>query len=92
MQTHPAVPAPTPKDVRPEPLQNLYIMFYRHGMNATLSKGFFCKGDLLEAQETAKKHCRIMGYKYIFTRPMVVNLDEEEHQKLNLRPDQEIAS
>ena len=61
---------------------DLYIMFYRHGMNANLTKGFFCSGGIQVAQKRAFEHCKIMGYKFIFVRPMVVDLQSEEEYKL----------
>lgn len=63
-------------------LSYLYIMFYRHGMNANLTKGFYHTGDLLSARKRAEAHCKIMGYKFIFVRPMVCNLENEEEYKL----------
>lgn len=65
-----------------EHLSYLYIMFYRHGMNANLTKGFYFAGDLQEARKRAEAHCKIMGYKFIFVRPMVCNLESEEEYKL----------
>ena len=70
------------KEQIPTSLNFMWIMFYRHGMNANLTKGFFYKGSLFQAQERAKDHCKIMGYKYIFIRPMICNLEEEEAYKL----------
>ena len=68
---------------KPEHFSNLYIMFYRHGMNANLTKGFYCEGGLLNAQKRAQEHCKIMGYKFIFVRPMVCSLEAEEEYKLH---------
>jgi len=64
-------------------MSNYYIMFYRHGMNANLTKGFYCDGDLTSARKRAEAHCKIMGYKYIFVRPMICNLETEEEYKLH---------
>lgn len=65
-----------------EHLSHLWIMFYRHGMNANLTKGFYFAGDILAARNRAIKHCQVMGYRFIFIRPMVVNLEREEEYKL----------
>lgn len=85
--TTPAIATPASLETAPLPLKkhlaNLYLMFYRHGMNANLTKGFYCEGNLLDARKRAEKHCKIMNYKYIFVRPMVCNLEEEESYKLN---------
>lgn len=72
-------------DTKPKYLENLFILFYRHGMNANLTKGFYFPGDLLAARKRAEAHCKVMGYKFIFIRPMVCNLEVEEEQKLNSR-------
>lgn len=61
---------------------NLYLLYYRHGMNANLTKGFYCDGDLLKARHRAEDHCKIMGYKFIFVRPLICDLDVEEEDKL----------
>lgn len=55
-----------------------WIMYYRHGMNAQLTKNFKFKGALPQARERAEKHCQIMGYKLGFVRPMFPDLTEEE--------------
>lgn len=60
---------------------NLYTLYYRHGFSVSCSKGFIHEGGLKSAITRAIKHCEIMGYKYIFVRPMVSNIDEEESLK-----------
>lgn len=65
-----------------EAFSYLYIMFYRHGMNANLTKGFYHSGDLMSARRRAEAHCKIMGYKFIFVRPMVCDLEVEEEYKI----------
>jgi hypothetical protein len=71
---------------------NLFVLFYRHGMNATLTKAFFFKPPedaktlqdvLLAARVRAQKHCKVMGYHYIFVRPLIIDLDAEENYKLS---------
>lgn len=74
--------SPLTTPVREKHLSNLYIMFYRHGLNANLTKGFYCDGSLLMARRRAEEHCKIMGYKYIFVRPMICDLEQEEEYKL----------
>lgn len=61
-----------------------WTMYYRHGVNATLSKNFFFEGSLHQAVERAQKHCGIMGYKYMFLRPMIVDICKEERVQLGL--------
>lgn len=73
------------KDVAkpPDPFKGMWILFYRHGMNSTLQKNFTLDAPLLKAVERAKEHCKVMNYKYIFIRPLICNLDEEEAYHLN---------
>jgi len=68
---------------RPQHFTNLWTLHFRHGMNPGLTKNFFHEGDLESAQLRARKHCEIMGYRYIFVRPMVIDIEaEEEYKKL----------
>lgn len=60
----------------------LYVLFYRHGVNPGCQKGFKHNGDLRSAVERAKKHCEIMNYRYVFVRPMICDLVAEEKQKM----------
>ena len=59
-----------------------WILFFRHGMNAALSKNFYHDGDLQSAVRRAQEHCKIMGYRYIWLRPLICNIEEEEEAKL----------
>lgn len=59
----------------------VYIIYYRHGMNPHCQKGFVHKGDLRSAVDRAKTHCAIMGYRYIFVRPLICDLAEDEKSK-----------
>jgi len=61
---------------------NLWTLHYRHGMNATLIKNFPCDGDLQVAKRRAQLHCQIMGYKFIWIRPLVCDIEAEEEYKL----------
>lgn len=65
-------------------LSKFWIMSYRHGMNATLSKNFYFNGSLKEAVERARKHCDIMNYQYYFLRPLVVDIEAEERRQMGL--------
>lgn len=69
---------------RPEYFTGLWILFFRHGVQATLQKVFYHAGDLVSAQKRARDHCYAMGYRYIYIRPLVVDIDgEEEYYKKN---------
>lgn len=70
---------------KPNKLQrfsNLWTLYYRHGMNATLTKNFHSEGNLQVAIKRAQLHCQIMNYKYIWVRPLVCDIDAEEEYKL----------
>ena len=67
----------SPKAVRTN-LSNYWTMYYRHGMNANLQKNFYFEGTLVQAQLRAREHCDVMGYKFIWVRPLVCNIEEEE--------------
>lgn len=60
---------------------NYWTLYFRHGMNASLSKNFYYEGDLTGAVRRAQDHCKVMGYKYIWLRPLICNIDEEEEYK-----------
>ena len=62
---------------------NLFCMYYRHGVNPGLTKIFYYSGNFQEAKKRAESHCGIMGYKFIWLRPFVVDLDAEEATQLS---------
>lgn len=81
----PALPASEPAFDMAAALENCWIMYYRHGMNPQLTKGFYFTPDpsdrrsiLQQVVERAQKHCEVMGYKYNWVRQMVTNLDIQE--------------
>lgn len=63
-------------------LSDYWILYFRHGVQATLHKNFHHAGSLFEAKKRALEHCKIMGYKFIFLRPMVADIEQEEKYKL----------
>ena len=75
-------PGKSKGDLKFGDFSNLYVMYYRHGMNANLTKGFYCSGDIAVAIQKARDHCKIMGYRYIFVRPLIVDIEAEESYKL----------
>lgn len=57
----------------------LYTLYYRQGMNPhPLQKNFYFEGDLHSAIVRSRKHCELMGIKFISVRPFLSNIDEEE--------------
>jgi hypothetical protein len=80
-----SAPIPTNKVAH---LSNLWVLYYRHGMNPMLQKVFVHDGTLQEAVKRGRAHCQIMNYKYHFTRPLVFDLESEEAYKLRGGPEQ----
>ena len=66
----------------PEPLINLYTMFYRLNTNHLVSKNFRYPGGLKAARERAETHCNIIGAKLNFVQPLISNLSVEEKHHL----------
>jgi hypothetical protein len=65
-----------------EKFADLYVLHFRHGMQPTCNKGFYCVGGLRKAIVRAQKHCEIMGYVCIFVRPLIADIDTEEQHRL----------
>lgn len=100
--THPDIPA-APKKEEPAKLtptqeffkkypefQNLYTMFYRHGMSVSVSKTFYHPDShpdrnvrIKNAVDRARAHCKVMNYHYIFLLPLINDIDAHENYKLN---------
>lgn len=71
------------KAVKPgQPLPSAYLMFFRHGVQVRCEKGFMHVGDIRSANKRAQEHCKIMGYTFIFVRPLIIDLDAEEARQL----------
>lgn len=58
-----------------------YRLTYRYGNRTPSEKFFEFNGDLKAATERAKKHCSALGYIYIYTSPLIVDLDHQENSK-----------
>lgn len=67
-----------PVSFRIPDITKVWTLFYRHGVNPRCEKGFYHDGDMRSAVDRAKKHCELMGYRYIFIRPFVVDIEQEE--------------
>ena len=72
--------------LRPEnPLVGLYVMFYRYEVNQVRTKNFRFHGPLQGACERGRKHCEVMGYKYMFVQPLISDFETEEAYKLGVK-------
>lgn len=60
---------------------DLWVMTYRSGTTIN-TKGFSCSEGFHAAYKKAFAHCGIMGFGYLFIRPMISNLEEDEKRKL----------
>lgn len=65
-----------------------YTLFYRHGSNPYpqtlnfLHSSADVRGVIYER---CKRHCEVMGYRFVSVRPTIVDLDKEENFFLNGR-------
>lgn len=58
----------------------VYILHFRQG-NMLQKKHFNFCGPLREAVMRAREHCDKMGYRHVWTRPFVVDLEHQEKLK-----------
>lgn len=62
-------------------LERIYRLYYRQGTEMK-EKHFEFQGNLKEATERARKHCEVMGIRFIWVRPFIVHLEHQEEMKL----------
>ena len=72
-QNAPKLPPGVVKD-----LANVWTLYYRHGVNPGCFKTFYHEGDMRSAIVRIQKHCAVMGYRYVYIRPFMVDIDKEE--------------
>ena|SRR5579872_4080095 len=60
----------------------IYRLFYRHGSNPNCEKLFIHDGTLHEAHEIGMAHCNLMNFHFIFVKPFLSNLKEDERKKM----------
>lgn len=71
-------------------IEDIYIMYYRHGMNSALTKFFTIAGGLPAAKMRAHDFCKIMNYKLLNVTPLLSDLKSEEDTQMgvvNTTPD-----
>lgn len=64
-----------------QPHKRTYRLTYRLGNRTPTEKFFEFNGDLKAATERAREHCERMKYVYIYTSPLIVDLDYQEDAK-----------
>lgn len=68
---------------KPVDITKLWILWYRHSVNPHAQfKCFEFDGDLRAAVVRCQKHCEVMGFRFIMVRPFVVDLTDEEVNKV----------
>ena len=71
----------------PQLLENLpkagvqYILHFRQGSNPypLFTFFFFSSTDMKKVVERAKRHCEVMGHRFVSVRPAVTDLDQAEN-------------
>lgn len=66
----------------PPPFNTLYTLFYRKGNDPTCIKNFIYQGSLADASKRGQHHCELLGYEFIYVKPLVTNLDFDEQMRL----------
>lgn len=67
------------------PKKGLFVLYYRSGNNPHPQFVFFEGGGTLQnVIERARRFCESMSYRFVYCRPAIINLDEEEKRKLAL--------
>jgi len=85
MSTQTATPIkPIPQGQSSEGIEikkNLYVLYYRAGNNPhAMQKHFFQTGDMRQVVDRAKKHCEIMGYRFVRVEPFLFDLSADENK------------
>ena len=70
--------APTIAPLTKEKEPRFWTLWYRFGTVPIATKSFQFDGNLEQATIRARKHCEIMRYRYVFVRPMMVDLEYQE--------------
>jgi hypothetical protein len=71
----------SPRSFKAVNLDEVWVLYYRHGMSVNNMKMFHLKGTMREARARAERHCAIMGYRFTFLRPLITDIDYEERWK-----------
>jgi hypothetical protein len=75
---------PTPSTPLPNGnLESYHTLYYRLGRNPhAMAKNFYHVGTLHEVVARAKKHCEILGARFVRIEPLFSNLDSDERQHM----------
>lgn len=61
--------------------QTPYLLYYRQGNNphAQFFVFYHASKDMKTITARVKRHCEVMNYRFVYVRPLVVDLDREEN-------------
>jgi hypothetical protein len=74
-------PAPNAKDYIPPKGARLYTLYFFKGSSSPLSKMFWFDGNLRAATVEARRHATAFGIRFLFVRPAIVDLREQERMR-----------
>lgn len=59
----------------------LYTLYYRQSSNPFPNTVSFYhqSKDMKSVSERAKRHCEVMGYRFVYVKPAIIDLDKEEN-------------
>jgi len=74
------VPKVAPSEVLQKLLARVYTLYYRKGNNPhSMTKNFYSSGkDLMETVSIAKRHCEVIGGRFVRLEPLISDLRKDE--------------
>jgi len=64
-------------------LPTLWKLWYHYGSAIPQTLVFAYEGMMTEASIRARKHCEIMGYRFIKLKRAIVDLEDREYRKMS---------
>lgn len=66
--------------------ESYYTLFYRQGRNPhPMTKNFHHIGSLRDVVDRAKKHCEVLGARFVRIEPLFSNLENDERIHMGTR-------
>lgn len=67
-----------------------YTLFYRQGRNPhPMTKNFHHTGSIRDVVERAKKHCEVLGARFVRIEPLFSNLENDERTHMGVKDNNE---
>jgi hypothetical protein len=65
----------------PDSEGSIYILYYKTNITSTNFKFFIFDGDARSAADRAKRHCKVLGLRFVGVAPLISDLalEEKEH-------------